>query len=247
MFCELQPLLPCGQSDWPRKSCVMLYCPRCNDLYMPHSSKHAVLDGAYFGTTFPHLFLMTFPAAVPIPPTTGFVPRVFGFRVRREPAGAEGVRRAGAPALVEAVADAGAGAPAIDDAAAAAAPTMAFPQQMVATGGKGVDVTTGERAGPTPVLDGSGHAVVRLPGPAGPTAEVVGPGRPSSSAARFGNVAKFASVVPKTELRALRAQGADDFFSEGESDAEPEVVAEVAQEVEKEGGLVHAVAALALG
>ncbi|RYY34052.1 hypothetical protein EON62_03630 [archaeon] len=45
----------------------------------------AGIDGAYFGTTFPHLFLMTFAACVPQPPLSIYVPRVFGFRVRREP------------------------------------------------------------------------------------------------------------------------------------------------------------------
>jgi hypothetical protein len=32
VFCEGQPLLPCGQSDVPRKFGVTLFCPRCNDI-----------------------------------------------------------------------------------------------------------------------------------------------------------------------------------------------------------------------
>ena len=67
VFCEAQPLLPVGQSDQARKHTVSLYCPRCNDIYAPKSSRHANIDGAYFGTTFPHLFLMTYPQAVPPP------------------------------------------------------------------------------------------------------------------------------------------------------------------------------------
>jgi hypothetical protein len=41
------------------------------------------VDGAAFGTTFPHLFLMTFSNLVPdrLPPDSSYVPRVFGFRV----------------------------------------------------------------------------------------------------------------------------------------------------------------------
>lgn len=39
------------------------------------------MDGAYFGTTFPHLFFMTYGAMIPDPPEQKFVPRVFGFRV----------------------------------------------------------------------------------------------------------------------------------------------------------------------
>lgn len=84
VLCDGQPLLPCGQSDVPRKFGVSLYCPRCNDIYYPKSSKHANIDGAYFGTTFPHLFLMSFPTVIPAPAPTVYVPRVFGFRVRRD-------------------------------------------------------------------------------------------------------------------------------------------------------------------
>ena len=41
------------------------------------------MDGAAFGTTFPHLFLMTFSNLVPdrLPADSAYVPRVFGFRV----------------------------------------------------------------------------------------------------------------------------------------------------------------------
>lgn len=38
-------------------------------------------DGAYFGTTFPHLLLMTYPALRPPRPTETYVPRVFGFKL----------------------------------------------------------------------------------------------------------------------------------------------------------------------
>ena len=43
------------------------------------------VDGAAFGTTFPHLFLMTFNNLVPDPhpPDSIYIPRVFGFRVHR--------------------------------------------------------------------------------------------------------------------------------------------------------------------
>jgi len=41
------------------------------------------VDGAAFGTTFPHLFLMTFSNLVPdpLPTDSAYIPRVFGFRV----------------------------------------------------------------------------------------------------------------------------------------------------------------------
>ena len=44
----------------------------------------ADIDGAYFGTTFPHLFLMQFPELIPTRPAQSYVPRVFGFRINRE-------------------------------------------------------------------------------------------------------------------------------------------------------------------
>lgn len=44
----------------------------------------ADIDGSYIGTTFPHLFLMTFPSAIPPPTTMLYVPRVFGFRIHSE-------------------------------------------------------------------------------------------------------------------------------------------------------------------
>ena len=43
------------------------------------------MDGAAFGTTFPHLFLMTFNNLVPdpLPGNSAYIPRVFGFRVHQ--------------------------------------------------------------------------------------------------------------------------------------------------------------------
>lgn len=39
------------------------------------------MDGAYFGTTFAHLFMMTFPGLRPVKPTEKHVPKAFGFRI----------------------------------------------------------------------------------------------------------------------------------------------------------------------
>eukprot|EP00249_Psilotum_nudum_P021327 c28068_g1_i2 orf=3-788(-) len=61
VFCSGQPCLPVGQSDIPRTSTVKIYCPKCEDIYYPRSKYQGNVDGAYFGTTFPHLFLMTYP------------------------------------------------------------------------------------------------------------------------------------------------------------------------------------------
>jgi casein kinase II subunit beta len=88
VFCHGQPVLPLGLSDLPQQNNVKVYCPRCADVFSPRSRRRGVIDGAYFGTTFAHLLLMTHPEIVPAPDIKRevFVPRVFGFRVHKPPA-----------------------------------------------------------------------------------------------------------------------------------------------------------------
>ena len=45
------------------------------------------MDGAYFGTTFAHLLLMSYPALRPSSrrPSPEYIPRVFGFKVHSDP------------------------------------------------------------------------------------------------------------------------------------------------------------------
>ncbi|KAI5805965.1 casein kinase II regulatory subunit-domain-containing protein [Geopyxis carbonaria] len=59
--CGCARVLPCGYSDTPGQETVKLFCPSCCDIYVPPNSRFQHVDGAYFGTTFPSLFLMTFP------------------------------------------------------------------------------------------------------------------------------------------------------------------------------------------
>ncbi|XP_021646018.2 casein kinase II subunit beta-1 isoform X4 [Hevea brasiliensis] len=82
VYCCGQPCLPVGQSDIPRSSTVKICCPRCEDVYYPRS-KYQDIDGAYFGTTFPHVFLMTYGHLKPQKPTQSYVPRVFGFKIHK--------------------------------------------------------------------------------------------------------------------------------------------------------------------
>jgi len=82
-LCCGQAALPIGRSDLPRNYTVHVFCPKCRDLFVPRSSRSASIDGAYFGTTFPHLFLLTFPELIPQHNTLSFVPRVFGFQINR--------------------------------------------------------------------------------------------------------------------------------------------------------------------
>ncbi|XP_022958011.1 casein kinase II subunit beta-1 isoform X2 [Cucurbita maxima] len=82
VYCCGQPCLPVGQSDIPRASTVKIYCPRCEDVYYPRS-KYQDIDGAYFGTTFSHLFLMTYGHLKPQKAIQSYVPRVFGFKIHK--------------------------------------------------------------------------------------------------------------------------------------------------------------------
>lgn len=81
VLCNGQPCLPVGLSDQPRQSTVKLFCPRCEEAYYPRSKYHGNIDGAYFGTTFPNLFFLTYPQLKPQKPLEHYVPRVFGFKI----------------------------------------------------------------------------------------------------------------------------------------------------------------------
>ncbi|KAF8113861.1 hypothetical protein N665_0045s0100 [Sinapis alba] len=84
VFCCGQSCLPVGQSDIPRSSTVKIYCPKCEDVYYPRSKYQGNIDGAYFGTTFPHLFLMAYGNMKPQKPTQSYVPKIFGFKVHNK-------------------------------------------------------------------------------------------------------------------------------------------------------------------
>ena len=60
-FCDGMHLIPVGSTDVPGQETVRLYCPCCNDIYIPSSSRYLNIDGAYFGTTFPGLLVKMFP------------------------------------------------------------------------------------------------------------------------------------------------------------------------------------------
>ncbi|XP_024173925.1 putative casein kinase II subunit beta-4 isoform X3 [Rosa chinensis] len=83
VYCCGQPCLPVGQSDIPRSSTVKIYCPKCEDIYYPRSKYQGNIDGAYFGSTFPHLFLMTYGHLKPQKSSQSYVPRVFGFKLHK--------------------------------------------------------------------------------------------------------------------------------------------------------------------
>ena len=70
-----------GLSDVPNLRPAKLYCARCEDVYNPKSSRHAAIDGAYFGTSFHNIIFQVYPALMPAKSVARYVPRAYGFRV----------------------------------------------------------------------------------------------------------------------------------------------------------------------
>lgn len=79
--CDGQSLLPMGQHDVANQSAVKLYCARCEDLYNPKSSRHAQIDGAYFGSSFHTIFFQVYPHMQPPKSQRRYEPRIYGFKV----------------------------------------------------------------------------------------------------------------------------------------------------------------------
>lgn len=88
-LCYGTQMIPCGQHDILQNTPLRMYCPNCQDIYA--SSRYSAVDGSHFGTTFPHLFMLTFgdyvrPSFKPLASREADVqrvyePRLFGFRI----------------------------------------------------------------------------------------------------------------------------------------------------------------------
>jgi casein kinase II subunit beta len=46
VMCERQSVIPVGMSEELRQSRVKVFCPRCEDVYIPKQQKFADVDGA---------------------------------------------------------------------------------------------------------------------------------------------------------------------------------------------------------
>lgn len=58
-----------------------VFCPRCEEVYLP-KFRNINVDGAYFGTSFPHIFLKHYPEAIILPPKIYlYEPKIYGFKI----------------------------------------------------------------------------------------------------------------------------------------------------------------------
>lgn len=81
-YCNEQNVLPIGLLDTPNKSFAKIFCPKCNEvLHPPKTSRLGYIDGAFFGTTFPHMYFLHYQSEVPRPLRDYYTPRIYGYKV----------------------------------------------------------------------------------------------------------------------------------------------------------------------
>uniref|UniRef100_A0A0N4ZDI7 Casein kinase II subunit beta n=1 Tax=Parastrongyloides trichosuri TaxID=131310 RepID=A0A0N4ZDI7_PARTI len=80
-LCDDQAVLPIGLSDIYGEGSVKIYCPRCCEIFHPPNSKYDNVDGAFFGTGFPHMLFLAYPNLLPKHPAIPYQPRLYGFKV----------------------------------------------------------------------------------------------------------------------------------------------------------------------
>ena len=81
VLCERHNVMPVGMSNDLRTSRVKVFCPRCQDVYYP-KDRNGDMDGAYFGTSFPHILMQSYPDLYPLQEHNNYVAKINGFKVR---------------------------------------------------------------------------------------------------------------------------------------------------------------------
>lgn len=67
-------------SDKIKTSRVKIYCPKCDEVYVPHNKTR--LDGASFGTAIALMFLYSYPSVIVLPPKVYYYePEILGFKI----------------------------------------------------------------------------------------------------------------------------------------------------------------------
>jgi casein kinase II subunit beta len=67
-------------ADKLRAGRVKVYCPRCEEVYVPFTKPN--LDGAFFGSSLANMFLSQYKASLVTTPSVQYYePRIYGFKV----------------------------------------------------------------------------------------------------------------------------------------------------------------------
>lgn len=92
--CQNSPVLPVGLYDELNMSRVKVFCPKCEDIFVPRGRRASVsslsgsqidLDGSYFGPSFPHILLQNHPELAPKQAIEEYIPKIWGFKVAGKP------------------------------------------------------------------------------------------------------------------------------------------------------------------
>lgn len=79
-LCDRQPVVPVGLSDKLHSGRVKVFCPRCEEVYIPMQKFN--LDGAHFGPSLPHMFFAFYKQSITFPPKMLlYEPKISGFRI----------------------------------------------------------------------------------------------------------------------------------------------------------------------
>jgi casein kinase II subunit beta len=82
VYCKGTECLPYGITDQPGEHRINMYCPCCNDVYNVKDLRFALVDGAYFGPSYVHLYMQSWPS--PGQNRKRYVPNIFGFAICNE-------------------------------------------------------------------------------------------------------------------------------------------------------------------
>lgn len=82
--CREVACLPYGVSEVVGKIGLHFFCPNCCDVYRIRESPFCSIDGAFFGSSYLHVFLNKYPDIKAHGPIQVYVPKIYGFKVLKE-------------------------------------------------------------------------------------------------------------------------------------------------------------------
>ena len=84
VLCNGFKVLPVGITNELRSRRVRVYCPNCQEAYDPRNVNLIDIDGAFFGTSFPHIFLQVYQEYISTSCPEPYYPKIFGFKVHEK-------------------------------------------------------------------------------------------------------------------------------------------------------------------